>query len=117
MKTNGLINARTFEGLARGVNLRSKMLGAARLVLVRGMSYTEAGAAVGASRQAVKQACDRLLQHAGKCTMCGQAWPDAAERMESEELRGVREAIEMHDAEQTPAAIALSEIENRQDET
>lgn len=74
MKTKGLINARTFEGLTRGVGLHSRMLGAARLVL-RGMNYTEAGEAVGASRQAVKQACNRLLSHAGECPVCGQEWP------------------------------------------
>ena len=75
MATKGLLNARKFEGLTRGVSLHAKMLGACRLVLVRGMTPTEAGRAVGASRQAVQQACDRLLNHAGRCPVCSRPWP------------------------------------------
>lgn len=76
MATKGILTASKFSNLARGVNLHARMFGAARLVLVRGMSYTAAGAAVGASRQAVQQACERLLQSAGKCPVCGREYQE-----------------------------------------
>lgn len=78
MATKGLLTGRKFDDLARGSNMHARMLGAARLVLVRGTTYTDAGRTVGTSRQAVQQACERLLRNAAECPLCHREYNEEA---------------------------------------